>query len=82
MPIRLFPRTVRALEKYVAQPAKGSLLILDVKAWKKTERLFKLVEQHGLNIECGELKGAELLRWMQQIAKQEYGKALIVRTRR
>lgn len=65
-----------ALEKYVAQPAKGSLLILDVKAWKKTERLFKLVEQHGLNIECGELKGAELLRWMQQIAKQEYGKAL------
>jgi DNA polymerase-3 subunit delta len=65
-----------ALEKYVAAPAKGSLLILDVRAWKKTERLYKLVEQHGLNIECGELKGAELIRWMQQIAKQEYGKTL------
>jgi DNA polymerase-3 subunit delta len=65
-----------ALEKYAAQPAKGSLLILDVKAWKKTERLYKLVEQHGLNIECGELKGAELIRWMQQTAKQEYGKVL------
>lgn len=65
-----------ALEKYAGQPAKGSLLILDVKAWKKTERLYKLVEQHGLNIECGELKGAELIRWMQQTAKQEYGKTL------
>jgi len=65
-----------ALEKYAGQPSKASLLILDVKAWKKTERLYKLVEQHGLNIECGELKGAELIRWMQQTAKQEYGKTL------
>ncbi len=65
-----------ALEKYVAQPPRGSLLILDVKNWRKTEKLYKLVEQHGLNLECGELTGAALHKWMQKCAKDTYGKTL------
>lgn len=64
------------LEKYVQSPARNSLLILDVKAWKSTEKLYKLVEQHGLNIECRELSGAALYGWMQKLAKDEFGKKL------
>lgn len=65
-----------ALEKYVQSPSRTSLLILDVKAWKKTEKLYKLVDQHGLNLECNELSGAALLGWMQKLAKDEFGKKL------
>lgn len=65
-----------ALEKYVTQPAKGSLLILDVKSWPKNTKLFKLVDQHALAIECGELTGVKLQKWLQKIAKEEYDKQL------
>jgi DNA polymerase-3 subunit delta len=65
-----------ALEKFAAQPARSALLILDVKSWKKTERLYKLVDQHGLNLECGELTGAALHKWMQKYAKDVWGKVL------
>lgn len=65
-----------ALEKYVQSPSRTSILILDVKAWKKTEKLYKLVDQHGLNLECNELSGAALTHWMQKLAKDEFGKKL------
>ncbi len=65
-----------ALEKYVQSPSRTSILILDVKAWKKTEKLYKLVDQHGLNLECNELSGAALTGWMQKLAKDEFGKKL------
>ena len=64
------------LEKYVTHPAKGSLLILDVKSWPKNTKLFKLVEQHAMSLECGELTGAGLQKWLQKIAREEYGKQL------
>ena len=64
------------LEKYVTQPAKGSLLILDVKSWPKNTKLFKLVEQHGLAVECAELTGVNLFKWLQRIAKDQFGKTL------
>ncbi|MEJ7595208.1 MAG: DNA polymerase III subunit delta [Planctomycetaceae bacterium] len=64
------------LEKYVASPAKGSLLILDVKSLPKNTKLFKLVEQHGVAVECSELTGANLLKWLQRVAKDQYGKTL------
>ena len=64
------------LEKYVTQPAKGSLLILDVKSWPKNTKLFKLVDQHAMALECGELTGANLQKWLQKIAKEEHGKQL------
>ena len=64
------------LEKYAASPAKGSLLILDVKSFPKTTKLFKLVEQHGLVVECADLTGAALIKWLQRVAKDQYGKSL------
>jgi len=64
------------LEKYVTHPAKGSLLILDVKSWPKNTKIFKLVEQHGLAVECAELSGANLLKWLQRMAKDQFGKTL------
>ena len=64
------------LEKYVAQPAKKSLLILDVKSWPKNTKLFKIVDQHGLSVECGDLTGVKLQKWLQKIAKDEFGKQL------
>ena len=57
------------LEKYVASPAKGSLLILDVKSFPKSTKLSKLVEQHGVAVKCAELTGANLLKWLQRVAK-------------
>jgi DNA polymerase-3 subunit delta len=64
------------LEKYVVQPAKGSMLILDVKSWPKNTKLYKLVEQHAMSLECGDLTGVALQKWLQKIAKEEYGKQL------
>lgn len=65
-----------ALEKYVTQPAKSSLLILDVKSWPRNTKLFKLVDQHATAIECGELTGVKLQKWLQKIAQNDYGKKL------
>ncbi len=65
-----------ALEKYVQSPSRTSILILDLKSWKKTEKLYKLVDQHGLILECNELSGAALTGWMQKQAKEEFGKKL------
>lgn len=64
------------LEKYVAQPSRSSLLILDVKSWPKNTRLYKAVEKSGLNIECGELKGAALAKWLIKAAREEHNKSL------
>ena len=64
------------LEKYVASPAKGSLLVLDMKSFPKNTKLFKLVDQHGVAVECAELTGANLLKWLQRVAKDQYGKSL------
>jgi DNA polymerase III subunit delta len=65
-----------ALEKYVVQPAKKSLLILDLKSFPKNTKLYKLVDQHGLSVECGDLLGTKLQKWLQKLAKDQYGKQL------
>ena len=65
-----------ALEKLVTSSGRRSLLILDVDSWPKNTKLFKLVAQHGLAIECNKLEGASLLKWMQALAKDDYGKQL------
>ncbi len=64
------------LEVYAAKAAASSLLILDVSKWAKNTRLYKLFEQHGLNVECGELKGAALEKWLVGRCKQDFGKEL------
>ena len=61
-----------ALEKYVASPAKGGVLVLDVKTWPKTTKLAKAVAKTGLELECSELGGSELRRWLTATAQQEH----------
>ncbi|MCP4508407.1 MAG: DNA polymerase III subunit delta [Fuerstiella sp.] len=64
------------LEKYVANPSKTSLLILDVKSWPKNTKLAKATEKIGLNLECGELKGAALVKWLIRTATEVHQKQL------
>lgn len=68
------------LEKYVASPAAASMLILDVKSWPKNTKLAKACSKAGLNIECGELKGAALAKWLVRTAADEYDKNLSTQT--
>lgn len=58
-----------ALERYLDQPAKKSVLALQVKSWPKTTRLAKHLAQSGLDIECSELKGAALSKWLMDTAR-------------
>lgn len=64
------------LEVYAGKASASSLLILDVSKWPKNTRLFKLFEKHGLNVECGELKGAPLEKWLVAKCKEEFQKEL------
>lgn len=65
-----------ALEKYIGKPSRSSQLILDAKSFPKNTKLYKLVEQQGLLIECTELKPAVLAKWLIDVAKREFSKAL------
>lgn len=65
-----------ALEAYAHQPARKSVLILDVKSWPKTTKLAKIVASTGLTVECTELKGAQLIGWAISHASQRYEKTL------
>lgn len=65
-----------ALEKYVEHPAKKSVLALQVKTWPKTTRLAKQLAQVGLDIECTELKGPALSKWLQDTARDAFRVAL------
>lgn len=64
------------LEKYVEAPAKKSVLVLDVASWPKNTRIAKQVAQSGLDVECSELKGAALSKWLVDTARAAYGVAL------
>ncbi|NNJ24076.1 DNA polymerase III subunit delta [Alienimonas chondri] len=60
------------LERYVAAPAAGGVLILEVAKWPKNTRLAKAVAKSGLTIECTELKGAKAAAYLVGVAKSEY----------
>jgi len=62
------------LEKYVASPAKASLLILDVRSWPKNTRLAKSTATIGLAVECNPLSGAALIKWLQNLATERFRK--------
>jgi DNA polymerase-3 subunit delta len=64
------------LEKYLEKPAAKSVLALLVKSWPKNTRLAKAVAKIGLTLECDELKGAPLLRWLAETAKTQHQKTL------
>jgi DNA polymerase-3 subunit delta len=65
-----------ALERYVDSPAQKSVLILDVTKWPKNTILAKKVAQTGLAVECSELKGAALSRWLVASARDKFCKQL------
>ncbi|QDT65734.1 DNA polymerase III subunit delta [Calycomorphotria hydatis] len=60
------------LEKYVANPAKASILLLDVASWPKNTKLAKAVAKIGMAIECKALKGVKLFTWLRETAKHDH----------
>ncbi|MCA9049163.1 MAG: DNA polymerase III subunit delta, partial [Planctomycetaceae bacterium] len=65
-----------ALEEYLEKPASKSVLILDVKSWRKNTRLAKKLVDCGLELDCGELKGAQLTGWLVDECATRYEKQL------
>jgi DNA polymerase-3 subunit delta len=57
------------LEDYAAKPAKGGVLVLDVKTWPGNTRLAKAVAATGLTIECKAPNERQLKSWLTQQAK-------------
>jgi DNA polymerase-3 subunit delta len=65
-----------ALEQYSDKPARQAVLVLDVKTWRKNTRLAKKVDADGLELDCSELAGTQLLRWLTEHSQAQYGKQL------
>jgi len=57
------------LEKYVQSPAKKSVLLLMVNSWPSNTKLAKGVANVGLDLDCGPLKAADLIRWIPEHAR-------------
>jgi DNA polymerase-3 subunit delta len=64
-----------ALEKYVGQPAKSGVMILDVKSWPATTKLAKLVPD-AATVVCKALQSHRLAPWCVSRAQARYGKRL------
>jgi DNA polymerase-3 subunit delta len=64
------------LEDYVAKPASGGVLVLEVDSWASNTRLYKAVAASGLNIQCTAPPEAALVKWLEKWAKQRYGAKL------
>jgi DNA polymerase-3 subunit delta len=65
-----------ALEKYAQKPARKSILVLDVKSMPKTTKLYKIIDKHGLVVDCAELKGAALVKFIQGLAARKHQKTI------
>ncbi len=65
-----------ALENYTASPAAGGVLVLEVRAWSKSTRLYKAVAKTGLQIECAAPPPAKLLTWLGGWAKERHAAEL------
>ncbi|MGO9107985.1 MAG: DNA polymerase III subunit delta [Thermoguttaceae bacterium] len=62
----------QALEDYVARPGRSGILLLDVKSWPGTTRLYKAVDAHGLAVDCSAPAGAKLTGWLSDWARQTH----------
>jgi DNA polymerase-3 subunit delta len=65
-----------ALERFLEHPPKKSVLALLVKSWPKNTRLAKLTAKIGLDLECTELQGAALVKWLVDLCRDKHGKQL------
>jgi DNA polymerase III subunit delta len=70
------------LEDYVASPKLSSVLILEADEWPANTRLYKALDQRGLQIDChapqkpGKSKGldeAAVVRWIVEWGKSQHG---------
>jgi DNA polymerase-3 subunit delta len=64
-----------ALEGYLAKPAAHGTLVLEVKFWPATTRLYKLVDPNAA-IACKAPSADKLSAWSVQWASRQHGKAL------
>ena len=69
-------RNRAALEDVVARPGSTSVLLLDVKQWPATTRLYKAVAESGLQIECKFPPPARLLKWLASWIEVRHGARL------
>ncbi len=60
------------LEDYVARPAGGGVLVLDVKSFPGNTRLYKAVAAEGLAIDCKCPAAARVARWLGAWARQAH----------
>jgi DNA polymerase-3 subunit delta len=61
-----------SLEGYVAKPGRSGVLLLDVKSWPATTRLYKAIDAQGLAVDCSSPVAAKLTRWLSDWAKQTH----------
>jgi len=68
-----FVQTYRPeLEQYVTRPEEYGLLVLEVKSFPATIRLYRAVATSGLVIRCVALSRGQLRRWLRAWAAQEH----------
>jgi len=60
----------------VTKPRPSGVLVLDVKSWPATTRLYKAVAADGLMVDCGVPQAAALGKWLTSWAKQAHNLVL------
>lgn len=60
------------LEDYVKQPKTASVLVLDVKQWPASTRLYKALAETGRQIECRFPAPAKLLKWLVSWSQKQH----------
>jgi DNA polymerase-3 subunit delta len=60
----------QTLEDYVANPRPTGVLVLEVKTWQTTTKLYKAVAEKGLSIDCKSPKADAILAWMHERAEK------------
>ncbi len=61
------------LEDYVARPKSTGVLVLEVKSWPATTRLYKAVAKAGLCVNCTSPAPGRLTRWLVSWAERVHG---------
>lgn len=64
------------LESYLESPARKGVLVLLCKSWKKNTRLHKSLAKQGLVLECDDLAGGQLAKWLTDTSRDQYDRTL------
>jgi DNA polymerase-3 subunit delta len=64
------------LEDYTAHPKPSGVLVLDVKTWPKTTRLYKALDAGGLQVDCKPPTERSLHKWLISWAGKRHGTKL------